>query len=207
MIGRWIKLYIYLTFILSLILLIGCGKDSYSRRLYILGTERQPESGQAESKATLEVRSFAIASAFAGKGFVYRRSEHQYESDFYNQFLISPATMVSEKTRLWLNRSAIFKRIHVPGSQLDSTHMLEANITALYADVRDKSSPHAVMELRAFLLDNDNTPESVVLSETYRASCPLQSDTPDAFVEALDKCLAEILTSLEKDLMKELLPN
>ena len=114
--------------------------------------------------------------------------------------------MVSEKTRLWLNRSAIFKRIRVPGSQLDSTHLLEANITALYADVRDKSSPRAVMELRAFLIDNDNTPESVVLGETYRASCPLQSNTPDDLVEALDKCLAEILTSLEKDLKKELSP-
>lgn len=186
---------------------MGCGQSSYSKRLYILDTERQPEPGQAESHATLDVRSFTIDSAFAGKGFVYRRSEHQYESDFYNQFLISPAIMVSEKTRLWLNRSAIFKRIHVPGSQLDSTHMLEVNITALYADVRDKSSPRAVMELRVFLIDNDNTLESVILSEIYRASCPLESDTPEAFVEALDKCLAEILTSLEKDLKKELLSN
>ena len=207
MIGKWTRLYVYLTFILSSILLIGCGKGTYSKRLYILGTERQPKSGQAESKATLEVRSFAIASAFAGRGFVYRKSEHLYESDFYNQFLISPAIMVTEKARLWLCRSGIFERIYVPGSQLDSTHLLEANIIALYADFRDKSSPHAVMQLRAFLVNNDSTPESVVLSEIYKASCPLESDTPEAFVEALDKCLAEILTSLEKDLKKELLSN
>jgi ABC-type uncharacterized transport system auxiliary subunit len=188
-------------------MLMSCGRSSYSKRLYILDTDRQLEPGQVESHVTLDVRSFTIDSAFVGKGFVYRRSEHQYESDFYHQFLISPATMVSEKTRLWLSRSGIFERILIPGSRLDSTHMLEANITALYADVREKASPRAIMELRVFLIDNDNTPESVVLSETYRASCPLQSDTPDAFVEALDKCLAEILTSLEKDLKKELLPN
>jgi hypothetical protein len=151
------------------------------------------------------VRSFSIASAFAGRGFVYRKSEHLYESDFYNQFLISPAIIVTEKARLWLCRSGIFERIYVPGSQLDSTHLLEANIIALYADVRDKSSPLAVMELRTFLIDNDSTPESVVHSEIYKASIPLESDTPEAFVEALDKCLAEILTSLEKDLRKELL--
>lgn len=186
---------------------MGCGQRSYSKRLYILDTDRQPEPGQAENHATLDVHSFTIDSAFAGKGFVYRRSEHQYESDFYNQFLISPATMVSEKTRHWLCRSGIFERILMPGSRLESTHTLEANITTLYADVRDKSSPRAVMELRAFLIDNDKTPESVVLGETYRASCPLRSDTPDAFVEALDKCLAEILTYLEKDLKKELSPN
>ena len=207
MISRLSKLYVYLTFILSSLMLTGCGKSSYNKRLYILDTNRQPEPRQAVSHATLDVRPFTIDSAFAGKGFVYRRNEYQYESDFYNQFLISPATMVSEKTRHWLSRSGIFERIHVPGSQLDSTHMLEANIIALYADVRDKSSPSAVMELRVLLIDNDNTPESVVLGETYRASCPLRSDTPDAFVEALDKCLAEILTSLEKDLKKELLPN
>ncbi|MGB2866330.1 MAG: ABC-type transport auxiliary lipoprotein family protein [Sedimentisphaerales bacterium] len=206
MIGRWSKLYVYLTFFVSSIMLMGCGQRSYSKRSYILDAARQPESGQAESHATLDVRRFTIDSVFADKGFVYRRSEHQYESDFYNQFLISPAIMVSEKTRHWLCRSGVFERVLVPGSRLESTHTLEANITALYADVRDKSSLRAVMELRAFLIANDPTTESVVLGETYKASCPLQSDTPDALVEALDKCLAEILTSLEKDLKKELSP-
>jgi len=204
MIIRWSKLYVYLTCTVSSLMLMGCGQSSYSKRLYILDTNRQPEPGQAESHATLEVRSFTIDSAFAGKGFVYRKSEYQYESDFYNQFLISPAIMVSEQTRHWLTRSGIFERINVPGSQLDSTYILEANITALYADVRDKSSPRAVMELRAFLIDNDKNPESVVLGETYRASSSLRSDTPDAFVEALDKCLVEVLTNLENDLKKVL---
>ncbi|OHB57536.1 MAG: hypothetical protein A2173_00555 [Planctomycetes bacterium RBG_13_44_8b] len=94
----------------------------------------------------------------------------------------------------------------MPGSRLEATHTLEANITALYADVRDKSSPSAVMELRAFLIANNPAAESVLLGKTYRASCPLQSNTPEALVEALDKCLAEILTSLEKDLKKEISP-
>ena len=207
MIGRRYKLYVYSIFIVSLLMLTGCGRMSYSKRTYILDAARQQEPGQAESHATLDVRRFTIDSVFANKGFVYRRSEHQYESDFYNQFLISPAVIVSETTRHWLCRSGICERVLVPGSRLESTHTLEANITALYADVRDKSSPSAVMELRAFLIANDHTDESVLLGETYRASCPLKSNTPDDFVEALDKCLAEILTSLEKDLKKELSPN
>jgi cholesterol transport system auxiliary component len=204
--GRWSKMYVYSTFIVFSILLTGCGRMSYSKRTYILDATRQPEPGEAESHATLDVRRFTIDSAYAGKGFVYRRGEHEYESDFYNQFLISPAVMVSEKTRHWLCRSGICGRVLVPGSRIESTHTLEANITALYADVRDKSSPLAVMELRAFLIANNPAVESVLLGKTYRASCPLQSNTPEAFVEALDKCLAEILTNLEKDLKKEFSP-
>ena len=201
---RWPKLYVYSTFIVLSIMLTGCGRMSYSKRTYILDAARPPEPRQAESLVILEVRRFTIDSVFASKGFVYRRGEHQYESDFYNQFLISPAVIVSETTRHWLCRSGICERVLVPGSRLESTHTLEANITALYADVRDKSSPSAVMELRAFLIANDQTVESVILGERYKASCPLQSNTPDDFVEALDKCLAEILTGLEKDLKKEL---
>jgi cholesterol transport system auxiliary component len=204
---RWPKLYVYSTFIVFSIMLTGCGRTSYSKRTYILDAARQPEPGQAENHATLTVRRFTIDSAFADKGFVYRRGEHEYESDFYNQFLISPAVMISEKTRQWLCRSGICERVLVPGSRIESTHTLEANITALYADVRDKSSLRAVMKLRAFLIANNNNDESVILGERYQASCPLQSDTPEAFIEALDKCLAEILTSLEKDLKKELSPN
>ncbi len=206
MIGRRYKLYVYSIFIVTSIMLTGCGRMSYSKRTYILDAARQPEPGQAKSHVILDVRRFTIDSVFAGKGFVYRRGEHEYESDFYNQFLISPAVMVSEKTRHWLCRSGICGRVLVPGSRIESTHTLEANITALYADVRDKSSPRAVMELRAFLIANNPAAESVLLGKTYRASCPLQSNTPEALVEALDKCLAEILTSLEKDLKKELSP-
>jgi len=204
---RWPKLYVYSTFILFSIMLTGCGRTSYSKRTYILDAARQPEPGQAESLATLDVRRFTIDSVFADKGFIYRRGEHEYESDFYNQFLISPAVIVSETTRHWLCRSGVCERVLVPGSQIESTHTLEANITALYADVRDKSSPRAVMELHAFLIANNPTTESVLLGKTYRASCPLQSNTPDALVEALDKCLVEILTNLEKDLRKALSPN
>ena len=204
MIIRWSKMYVYSTFIVFSILLMGCGRMSYSKRLYILDATRQMEPREAESHSILDVRRFTIDSAFAGKGFVYRRGEHEYESDFYNQFLVSPAIIVSEKTRHWLCRSGVCERVLVPGSRLESTHTLEANITALYADVRDKSSLRAVMALRAFLIANDNTGESVILGETYRASYPLQSDTPEAFVEALDKCLAEVLTNLEKDLKKAL---
>jgi len=203
---RWPKLYVYSTFIVFSIMFAGCGRTSYSKRTYILDAARPPGPVQAESHVILEVRRFTIDSAFADKGFVYRRGEHEYESDFYNQFLISPAVIVSETTRHWLCRSGICERVLVPGSRLESTHTLEANITALYADVRDKSSLRAVMKLRAFLIANNNTDESVILGERYQASCPLQSDTPDDFVEALDKCLAEILTGLEKDLKKELSP-
>ena len=207
MICRRFKLYVYSTVIVSAIMLNGCGRMSYNKRTYILNAVRQQEPGKAESNVILEVRRFTIDSIFANKGFVYRKSEHQYESDFYNQFLISPAVMVSEKTRHWLSRSGGCERVLVPGSRLEPTHTLEANITALYADLRATSSLRAVMELRAFLIANNNTGESVILGERYQASCPLLSNTPDAFVEALDKCLSEILTNLEKDIRKKLSPN
>ncbi len=58
------------------------------------------------------------------------------------------------------------------------------------------------MEIRLFLLDNADSAEKVVFTETYRAATPVQDRTAEVFVEALNKSLVDILSRLESDLQK-----
>ena len=187
--------------LVCLILVSGCSsRQTYDKKHYILKAVRHGDSIQTEIGSILEVRRFTIDSAFAGKGLVYRTGEFEYESDFYNEFLVSPAAMITDKTRNWLAESGLFDTVPDVGSLVDPTHVIEGNITALYGDFRDRSSPKAVMETRFFLLKVKATGESTpIFGKTYQATVDIESENPQDLVKAFDKCLEDILTSLEKD--------
>jgi cholesterol transport system auxiliary component len=150
------------------------------------------------------VRRFDVDTAFAGKGLIYRIGEFQYESDYYHGFLIPPGIMIAEQTRDWLVNSGLFQRVLPVRSPLESTYLLEGNVTALYGDFTNKTAPQAVMEIRFFLVGPANAGERAMLAQTYRAVTPVPARTAEAFIGALSRGLAEILTRLEADLQKTL---
>lgn len=188
----------------SVVALAGCHARTYDKRHYILEASRPDAPVEASSDAVLEVRRFAIDAAFADKGLVYRRDEFVYESDFYHEFLVTPAVMVTERTRLWLARSGLFQRVLTLGSRVQPDYTLEGDITALYGDFRDQAAPQAVMELHCFLLAKDDPDKTVVWGNVYKASVPLDGETADALVQAFDRCLVQILERLEQDLRESL---
>lgn len=195
-----------LSVLACLVTFAGCGnRQTYDKKYFILNAVRRGESTGTGADSVLEVRRFTIDSAFAGKGLVYRTGEFEYKSDFYNEFLVSPAAMITDKTRNWLSESGLFKTVLDVGTAIDATHTLEGNATKMCGDFRDRSSPAAKMEIRIFLLKTEAGGESVpVFGQTYRAGVSIESEGPEHLVEALDKCLEEILSKLEKDLAERL---
>ena len=188
-----------------LTILPGCGiRRAYNKKYYVLNAVRQAQSVRTEIDSILDVRRFTIDSAFGGKGLVYRTGEFAYESDFYSEFLVSPAAMITDKTRNWLSKAGLFGTVLEVGSQVDPTHVIEGNITALYGDFRDKSSHIATMEIRIFLLKVEAGGESVpVFSERYPSAVGIESEDSETLVKGFDKCLQNILSSLEKDLSQQ----
>ena len=202
---RLIRSCFGLSLIMTAIIVAGCGPKSYEKQYFILDTQR-PSSAVAGNNANIvEVRRFTVASAFNSKSLIYRVGEFEYESDFYNEFLVSPTAMITEKTSNWLAGSGVARRVLDPGSNVDPTHIIEGNVIALYGDFRNKSAPKAVMEIRIFLLDTKAETESgIVFGNTYTSSVGLESKTPEGLVSAFDRCLVEILTNLEEDLAESL---
>jgi ABC-type uncharacterized transport system auxiliary subunit len=192
--------------ITSAILLAGCSPKSFEKQHYVLDTRRASSVVASNSANIIELRRFTSNPAFSGKGLINRTGEFEYESDFYNEFLISPAVMITERARNWLSASGVSRRVLDPGSYVDPTHVMEGNVIALYGDFRDRSSPTAVMEIRVFLLETKTGKEPVIVfGKTYRSSVSLESEYPGGLVSAFDRCLVEILTDVEQDLAKRLL--
>ncbi len=198
----WTRGALYLVAAICSLVPTGCsGPTSANRRFFMLEASRQAAPAAREGKAILAVPRFTIDAAYAGRGLVYRLDEHRYESDSYNEFLIAPTMMVTEKTRDWLAGSGLFAQVLSSTSGADPTHRIEANITALYGDFRDKAAPKAVIEMRFFLLRTESgiDPE-IVFAKSYRAACDIRTADPEGLVAGFDDCLRTILTELERDL-------
>ncbi len=177
---RLIRLCFGLSVMTSAIILAGCGQESYEKQHYILDTQRASSVVANNSANIIEIRRFTSNSAFSAKGLIYRVGEFEYKSDFYNEFLVSPAAMITEKTHNWLSTSGLFQRVLDPGSYVEPTHVVEGNVIALYGDLRAKSSPTGVMEIRIFLLETKTETESgIVFGKTYKSSVGLESKGPE----------------------------
>ena len=162
------------------------------------------KSSGSPSKTILAVQPFSIAAAFQGKGIVYRTGEDQYESDFYHEYFVSPAPMMTEQTRNWLADSNVFGQVLSPISSVKPTHVLEGHIKQIAADLRDKKNPQAVLEISFFLLEQKKQDRSIRYRKTYLEMLPLESKTASACIDALNGCLEQILTDLENDLASNL---
>lgn len=204
--GKLIVAYFGLSLITSALIIAGCGgPKSYEKQHYILDTQRASSAAPANKSSIVEVRRFTVASAFSSKSLIYRTGEFKYESDFYNEFLVDPSAMITEKTRNWLSDSGLFARVLSSGSDVDPSHVIQGDIIALYGDFRVKSAPKAVMEARIFLSETETKSESgIVFGKTYKSSVGLESRAPEDLVAAFDRCLVEILTNLEQDLAEKL---
>lgn len=179
----------------------GCGsRVAYNQRHFILETDRNGPQREISKDVILDVQSFSVDTTFSTKSLVYRKDQSEYERDFYNQFLVRPEDMITEKTRSWFSESGLFKWVLEPGSYTDATHMLEGNILSLYGDFQNESSSKAVIKIRFFLVKLSG--KSVVFGKTYEKISKVGDRTAESLIEAYENCLARILTDLEEDLQE-----
>ena len=189
------------TILLLALLGSGClGRHTYTKRQFVLEAARPAQPPGQARDIVLAVRTFTIDPAYSSRGLVYRKGESQYEPDFYHEFLTAPQDLITSQTRNWLAQSGLFKTVLEPGSLLQATHVLEGNVLALYGDLRGPSLPQAVLQIRFFLIATKDSKFQIVFTRDYQASHQAQEKTADALVAALDQCLVQILSNLEKDL-------
>jgi cholesterol transport system auxiliary component len=183
----------------------GCvSRHSYAKHRFVLEATRPAPPARQPHDVVLAVRDFAIDPVYEGRGLIYRKGESEYESDFYNEFVIAPHVLLSGQTRNWLSRSGLFRTVLEPGSLVEPTHVLEGNVLTLYGDFRNRNLPRAVMQIRIFLIGGTRAQPQVVFTRDYQASHEAQAPTAGALVAAFDHCLEQILSALEEDFGKAL---
>lgn len=145
------------------------------------------------------VKRLDISPEFSGVGFVYRTGQSRFTQDYYNNYMTSPDRMISDVMLEALVKSPRFAP--APSNRVpDDIYQLWGKITSLYCDRRNASHLSAVVTM-ALNLDRLNEDGfTTVLSKTYSRQIHLGKETgPQAYVQALNRGLAEIVKDILSD--------
>lgn len=197
---RWLVHCVVVSFLA--VLEGGCVtlERTYPDRRYFMIDVRGGTNTESRSAGVLAVPNLHISPRYADRNFIYRTSETEYETDFYNQFLSPPATMISEELRQALAAATPFKFVIGPTNSLAANYVLEGSINVLYGDFRDRAAPAAVMEIEFFLHNESPAASGIVMQKRYNTSVPLQESSPGALVQGWSRALEEIVAMLVDDL-------
>ena len=88
---------------------VGIEKSYPDKRYFVLEVNRNVNPSNPPGNGVLQIANIRVSPRYEDKGFVYRTSGSSYESDFYNQFLVSPAALLGEELSKGLDQSQIFR--------------------------------------------------------------------------------------------------
>jgi len=193
--ARWALLA--LTFIAS-----GCSLDLHRpqpvKNYFLLEAAAQPAADPPAYPFALKITNFEVAPPFQERGLVYRLDEQRYESDFYNQFFVTPRSMITTQAAQWLAQRQIFAAVLTAATTLDASYTLEGLVNQLYADLRPGAQPATVFTMQVFV--THTLDRAIVMDRTYSHTVYVPNQSPASVVKGLGQGFGQCLEELERDL-------
>jgi ABC-type uncharacterized transport system auxiliary subunit len=189
-------------------LVTGCSgitRPAPVRQTYLIDPPA-PAAVAKPQPASLRVGAINVAAPFRGKAFVYRLDELRFDTDYYVEFLVPPATMLTEQTARALATARPFERVNGPGSGADADFVLDGFASALYADTREAGKPAAEIVITYYLTPAAGSAQTPIWQRQYRRHTPMRDASAVAFAEALNAGFGEIVAELARDLAVVQLP-
>jgi cholesterol transport system auxiliary component len=173
-------------------------KKSYpEKRSFVLDVGHPQQEAPSNSTIVIKINTFRVSPLFAGRAMVYRIADLQYESDFYDEWFVTPAALVTQQVHHWLSQSSGFQLVGLGMNHLDPTHLLQGTVTEFYGDFRD--TPLAVLGLDVHVLDAMHAHQPL-FRRSYHQEVPLGDRSPDALARGLTEALRLALVDMAKDL-------
>jgi uncharacterized lipoprotein YmbA len=150
----------------------------------------------ANSTATAAVSFVDVAAPYASDGFVYQTGNHRWEVDPYNQFLVSPADMMTSVIRTWTRNSGLYSQVADVGAGGGQSVLIDVNLVELYGDFRNPAAPTATLTLQVQVTRQTDKGRVIALQRTFTRTVPVAHRTPEALVDAWNTALGEELSQL-----------
>ena len=186
---------------LAALALAGCtlSRPAPVKQQYLLDPPAPPAAAKSQS-TSVRVGGINVAAPFRGRNLVLREADLRYETDYYSEFLVPPATMIAELTARALERSKAFARVVPPGYSAETDWVLDGFVSALYADERDGKKLSADVAVSYYLFPSTGGSGMPMWTHDYQKHVPLKGSTIDAYAAALNAAFGEIFTDLTRDL-------
>ncbi|MCC5816614.1 MAG: hypothetical protein JJT78_17825 [Leptospira sp.] len=182
---------------------IGClklTKDFPEKKSYLIEVPQPNKNIGKISDVSFKLRKVSVSNKFEGKGFVYRKSDSNFESDFYNEFLVSPQSNIGEEIIRYLDSKELFHAVSGMNSRIEATHYFEADVVSLYGDYRDKKNSMAIISIQFRIFDDQMGDYKLINRRSYTKKVKVNPDVPDSLVSGWNQGLFSILESFSQDL-------
>lgn len=183
----------------------GLNKDPIEKNYFDLTINlAASDQNNISQGAVLLVKDFLIDSTFDSFSFVYRIGKNEYETDYYNEFISSPAKMITEKIEESLYKSSHFISAQTKMKQ-NIDFRLSGKITSLYGDFQDTNISKAIIEIRMILEKMTGNTFQIVFEKIYPAEENIPTHAPDHLVAGWNAGFSKIVTQFIND-FKSLTP-
>lgn len=188
----------------------GCGfseRPPLVRQTFLLqATPPAKPIVTAPRAASLKLNRFVVAAAYRGTALVYRQSDLRYVSDFYYEYFVAPAPMLTDSAAAWLAAAHIFRDVLPPSASAEGDFLLEGFVSELYGDFRDEAKPVAVVTAKFFLTDARATTGIPLWQREYTQRTPMRERSPAVLATGLNTAWNAMLADLARDLSEARLP-
>ena len=200
---RWRLWTVAAGMVAALLAIAGCSltQPQPVKEAFLLQFGNAPAPAPRPHPGTLRIGTFGVVAPFEGRGLVYRRSDYQYVSDFYNEYFVSPGAMIRERIGAYLTQARPFENIAID-AQVGARFQLRGVVTQLVGDVRDKAAPSAVLAIHFYLVATDAAADRPLLDRVIERRVPLRDASAGALVEGLSRALDGVLAALAQELMQ-----
>lgn len=187
--------------LIASICLAGCFSTSYlQQNKFMLHVNMPKESKTLRNAIVLQLEDPSITPQFANNSFVYRISNTQYETDYYNIFFIPAFQQVKQLLANYLSRSPYISHVVDAPSVIKAQYVLSPNIISLYADYRDRNNPTGVVTIEFNLYKHLSGKYYSVLHKTFTEATPLQQKDSYSLVNAWNTGLQKIFKRMSAQL-------
>ncbi|MBU0456316.1 MAG: hypothetical protein KKA99_06050 [Gammaproteobacteria bacterium] len=183
------------TVLMTTLLLTACIHVPYAQRQQYLLHVAKPAKVKI-ARDTIEIPRTTIAAPFSDLTFVYRTSDTQYLSDFYNMFMAPPAENIHQVMVQYMTSMGLFHQVETNHFYLQPRYVLTSHVISLYADYRNSNRPMAVMCIYFALLASHKGVYRPVFTITLSQATPLMRKDSDSLVKAWNVDLQRILKQL-----------
>ena len=193
----------FLLFCMFFILTAGClgiSQPYPDITMYSIHLEREPSQSKEEGALALKMKKVYVSPRFESKSLVYKTSNHVYETDYYNRFMIAPSTMVTEQVSQWLASSPKIRYLADSRFAREVDYTLEGKVLELYGDFRNEGNPKAVLTVEMVLLDEKESPPKAIIQEIYNQEILLNEASVSELIAALNQGFENIMQEFESDL-------
>lgn len=182
--------------------LCGCLSKYVPRNYYVLSAGNAGAKTTSAKKPLLLVNRTTLAAQYDQLFFLYRTSNNQFVTDYYNGFLVSPAEQFDSILVKYLKNHSKFYPITID-VPVAAKFVLQTKITELYADYHDRNAPKAVFAVHFIMTQSIDGASKILLDRTFRSTCCLQAKTTESLVAGWDYDLQIILHEVAKEINKK----